>query len=220
MNARAGALFSSALRPEGGAGGASVVEAGVLSDAQLVALAHEAPADALEAIYAAYRGRIYGFLLRLVADPDVADDVTQETFTKAFGAMRTLTREHRVLPWLYRIANNAAIDHLRRRRRFSWVRLGAVHGTAEEPHEGDDHGRVADRESLRRALGGLPPENASALLLHALEGYSYQEIAAIQGVSMTAVRSRIARARTAFKAKYEQPPAADPPEPNSERQTD
>src|SRR2546429_6927881 len=102
------------------------------ADAQLVALAREAPADALEAMYGAFRGRIYTFLLRFLADPEMADDVTQETFTKAYAALDRLTREHRVLPWLYRIATNAAIDHLRRRKRFRWIHLGDVTDTPDE----------------------------------------------------------------------------------------
>jgi len=196
-------------------------ETGLPSDAQLVALAHESPSAALEMLYGAYRGRIYGFLLRLVSDPDLADDVTQDTFTKAYGAFRTLTREHRILPWLYRIANNAAVDQLRRRRRFSWLRLPSIAGTAEEPRQADEHGRVGDREGLRRALSGLPPENAAALLLHALEGYSYSEIAIIQGCSMTAVRSRIARARVSFRAAYGAEAAAAPIlRPEGKRQID
>ena len=177
-------------------------EAGAPADRQLVALAREAPADALEAMYAAYKGRIYSFLLRFLADAEMADDVTQETFTKAFGAMGRLTNEHRVLPWLYRIAANAAVDHVRRRRRFSWLRMGAIVDTSEEPHDRDEHGRVPEREHIQAVLRGLPAENAVALLLHAVEGYSYSEIAQIQEATLTAVRSRIARARAAFRLAY------------------
>jgi RNA polymerase sigma factor (sigma-70 family) len=67
----------------------------------------------------------------------------------------------------------------------------------------DDHGRVPEREQIQTVLRGLPPENAIALLLHAVEGYSYDEIAQIQGCTMTAVRSRIARARASFRRAYD-----------------
>lgn len=194
--------LSSAFRADERRTGPGPAEPGVPSDAQVLALARESPADALEVIYAAYRARIYGFLLRLVGDPETADDVTQEAFTKAYGALRSLTPQHRVLPWLYRIASNSAIDHLRRRRRFTWLRLGAIAGTSAEPSADDDQHRVADRQELQRTLRTLPPENAAALLLHALEGYSYAEIAEIQGCSLTAVRSRIARARASFRQSY------------------
>jgi RNA polymerase sigma-70 factor (ECF subfamily) len=179
-----------------------VAETGVISDAQLLALAAESQRDALDALYTAYKSRIYGFLLRFLADPELADDVTQDAFTKAFHALPKLERGTKVLPWLYRVASNTAIDHLRRRKRVTFIRIGAIHETSHEPHAADASGAVGEREHVQSVLRTLPPENAVALLLHALEGYSYKEIADIQGVSLTAVRSRIARARAAFKEGY------------------
>ena len=195
-------LFAS-LREEGTRPGHGPYEAPATpADVQLVALAREAPADGLAAMYAAYKGRIYTFLLRFLSDPETADDLTQDVFTKAYVALGSLTNDHRVLPWLYRIANNAAIDHVRRRRRFTWLRVGKLAGTGEEPVMPDEHGRVPERDQVRAVLATLPPEQATALLLHSLEGYSYKEIAEIQGCTLTAVRSRIARGRAAFKVSY------------------
>ncbi len=179
-----------------------VLEQGVISDAQLLALAAESQRDGLDALYSAYKSRIYTFLLRFLADPELADDVTQEVFTKAFHALPKLERDTKVLPWLYRVASNSAIDHIRRRKRFTWIRMGAIQHTSIEPQAADVVGGAGEREHVQAVLRTLPPENAAALLLHALEGYSYKEIAEIQGVTMTAVRSRIARARAAFKAAY------------------
>jgi RNA polymerase sigma-70 factor (ECF subfamily) len=119
-----------------------------------------------------------------------------------------LQRDTKVLPWLYRVASNTAIDHIRRRKRFTWVRMGSIEHTSSEPHDIDVVGGVGEREHVQAVLRSLPPENAVALLLHALEGYSYKEIAEIQSCTMTAVRSRIARARAAFKAGYEGPEKA------------
>src|SRR5438552_16049236 len=171
-------------------------------DSRLVALARESRGEALELMYSAYKVRIYTFLLRLLADPTAADDLTQDVFTKAYQALGSLTSEHRVLPWLYRIATNTAIDHIRRRKRFTWLRVGRLAGTREEPLMKDEHGAVPERDQLRRVLATLPVEQAAALLLHALEGYSYKEIAEIQHCSVTAVRSRIARARQKFRTEY------------------
>jgi RNA polymerase sigma-70 factor (ECF subfamily) len=174
----------------------------VIADAQLVALARESRADALEAMYSAYKARIYTYLLRLLADPEGADDLTQDVFTKAYQALGSLTKEHRVLPWLYRIATNTGIDHLRRKRRFTWLRVGRLAGTGEEPVMHDHHAELPERDQVQTILAGLPGEQSTALLLHALEGYSYKEIAEIQVCSVTAVRSRLARARKAFRAAY------------------
>jgi RNA polymerase sigma-70 factor (ECF subfamily) len=66
----------------------------------------------------------------------------------------------------------------------------------------DLHGSVPERDQVRRILATLPVEQSTALLLHSLEGYSYKEIAEIQNCSVTAVRSRLARARQAFRDRY------------------
>ncbi|MDQ2951206.1 MAG: sigma-70 family RNA polymerase sigma factor [Chloroflexota bacterium] len=174
-----------------------------IADAQLIAIARESHADAIEVLYDAYKSRIYTFLLRLLADPEMADDLTQDVFTRAYQAMGTLTSEHRVLPWLYRIANNAAIDHLRRRKRFSWLRVDRLLGTSEEPYLAGAQGDVPEQDQVRAVLALLTMDQSTALLLHALEGYSYKEIAEIQGSTLAAVRSRIARGRQAFIKAYE-----------------
>ncbi|MDE3102051.1 MAG: RNA polymerase sigma factor [Chloroflexota bacterium] len=200
---RAIALAFSSLDPAARASGSrAVAPSGAPPDAQLLALALESRHEAFDALYTAYKARIYSFLLRLLGDPELADDVTQDAFTKAFQALPSLERGTKILPWLYRVASNAGIDHLRRRRRFRWLRVHEVENTRDEPRESDSSAEVSEREHVRRVLRTLPPENAAALLLHAVEGYSYKEIAEIQGASLTAVRSRIARARTAFQKVY------------------
>ena len=187
----------------------SVAEAaGLISDAQLLALAAESQRDGLDALYSTYKSRIYTFLLRFVSEPELADDITQEVFTKAFHALPKLQRDTKILPWLYRVASNTAIDQIRRRKRFTWVRMTSIQHTSAEPHDTDVVGGFGEREHVQAVLRTLPPENAVALLLHALEGYSYKEIAEIQGCTMTAVRSRISRARAAFKAGYTVPDRA------------
>src|SRR2546423_7456343 len=120
-----------------------------IADARLVALARESRGEALELIYSAYKSRIYSFLLRLLADPVGADDLTQDTFPKAYQALGSLTTEHRVLPWLYRIATNTAIDHLRRKRRFTWLRVGRLAGPGAGPVTPDLHCAVPSREQGR-----------------------------------------------------------------------
>jgi RNA polymerase sigma-70 factor (ECF subfamily) len=199
----AAVLAFSSLRADGPAGEAVLGAASAPSDAQLLALAAESQHEAFDALYVAYRSRIYSFLLRLLGEVELTDDVTQDTFTKAFTALPTLERGTKVLPWLYRVASNAGIDHLRRRRRLQWLRVHKVENTHEEPRVSDGTHELGEREHIQAILRKLPPENAVALLLHAVEGYSYKEIADIQGSTLTAVRSRIARARAAFRKDWD-----------------
>jgi RNA polymerase sigma-70 factor, ECF subfamily len=196
------ALAFSAIRSEGRAGAPVPVALGTASDVQILALAREDAHRAVEVIYSAYKMRVYTFLLRFTADPELSDDIVQETFTKALSALPGLPPDQRILPWLYRVAHNAAVDQLRRRRRFTWIRLPKIAGTRHERARDGDEQSLPEREHIKKVLKTLPPQNAAALLLHALEGYSYKEIAEIQGCSMTAVRSRIARAREAFREEY------------------
>jgi len=197
-----GAFAFAALGDAGQTASSSVEVGRGISDVQVVALARESRGEALEVMYGAYKTRIYTFLLRLLSDPESADDLTQDVFTKAYQALGSLTTEHRILPWLYRIATNTAIDHLRRKRRFTWLRVGRLAGTGEDPLMPDLHGAIPERDQVRQILSTLPVEQSTALLLHSLEGYSYKEIADIQNCSVTAVRSRLSRARKAFRDKY------------------
>ena len=210
MTASRGATLAfSALRPETKSGAAAMdTVTGSPSDVQIIALAREDAHAALEVVYGAYKVRVYTFLLRFTSDPELSDDIVQDTFTKALGALPGMSRDQKVLPWLYRVAHNAAIDQVRRRRRFQWLRLPQLAGTRHEPQSADRHAAVPEREQIEAVLRTLAPENAAALLLHALEGYSYKEIAEIQGCSLTAVRSRIARARDSFRLAYA---TTDPP---------
>ena len=171
-------------------------------DAQLVALAKVDRGQAFELLYNAYRGRIFTFLLRLSGTSAAADDLTQESFEKAYRALARLESDQKLLPWLYRIANNTAIDNLRRRTRFTWLPWLAVRGTSHESEPSDASEAASLRSDISDVLQLLPPDNAAALLLHALEGYSYAEIARIQGCTLAAARSRISRARQAFKDTY------------------
>jgi RNA polymerase sigma-70 factor (ECF subfamily) len=194
-------LAFAALRPDP-TGNEGLDLAGAPSDLQILVLAREDAHAALEIAYGAYKVRVYTFLLRFTGDPELSDDIVQDTFTKALVALPGLARDQRVLPWLYRVAHNAAIDQLRRRQRFVWIRFPKLTGTKHEPEAADRHEAIPERHHIESILRGLPPENAAALLLHALEGYSYKEIADIQGCSLTAVRSRIARGRQAFREQY------------------
>ena len=114
-----------------------------------------------------YQTAILNYLYRLVGDGDQAEDLTQETFLKAYRALGQLETgadaEARRRAWLYRIAHNAATDHLRRARRLRWLSLDDVRGLGG----GDPAEPVAARLPVGAALSALPEEHRAVLHLFA-----------------------------------------------------
>src|SRR3990172_10218363 len=107
------------------------------------------PAGDFEAIYAMSQPRIAGYLARMVGDPDVAADLTQDVFLKAFRAIGQTKPGLNVKAWLFTIATNAALDHHRHRRLLRWLPL---HGANVDPPEIDPHGHFGAKEELEDVL--------------------------------------------------------------------
>jgi RNA polymerase sigma-70 factor (ECF subfamily) len=153
-------------------------------------------------LVASYQSAILNFIYRLVGDMDVAEDLTQETFIKAYRALERLDTaadaEPRRRAWLYRIAHNTATDHLRRRARLSWLPLASVRGQGS----GDPAADVARREPIAAALAALSDDQREVLLLFTHLGLDAVEVADVLGISPEAARKRRQRAREAFEAAY------------------
>ncbi len=136
---------------------------------------------------------------RILADRDAAADVLQDTYLRAFEALRRGDFAGRagVLTWLYRIATNASIDALRRRR----VRMRPPPPPSPGPYPTDHlDARIALTE-LADLLADLPHDQRAVLVLKELEGLTSAEIAGILGISEGAVEQRLLRARTNLKKK-------------------
>jgi RNA polymerase sigma-70 factor (ECF subfamily) len=134
---------------------------------------------------------------RLVGDRDLMDDVLQEAYLKAFRNLASLRDEEALVPWLYRIVYNAAMDQLRRRYRLRQVPADEL---ADRPDPAPDPADVAvDRRDLAAALQALPPDMRAAVLLVDAEGLSYEEAAVVIGVAPGTVGSRLSRARAVLR---------------------
>ena len=161
---------------------------------------------AFAALYERYERRIYAFVYRMMGNPEDACDLTQETFLKAFRALERTDAELNVNAWLHRIASNACMDVLRRRQRLRWLPWdGAKHERASSRREDDPEGTLLGDETQRavaRALQAMSPRNRQALILREYEGLSYQDIAAVVGLSLPAVKSLLFRARQEFRDRY------------------
>jgi len=156
-----------------------------------------------EQVYEQYRERIYRYIRRLVSDQELAEDLVQETFTRAYKALPRMPKDLRMSPWLYRIATNACYDTLRRRRLITWQPLNALNHEQAGPI-GDDpqEGSGGTAELVRAALAHMPKPYRQALLLREVEGYSLSEIAATLEIAPGVVKMYLSRARDYFRQQY------------------
>jgi RNA polymerase sigma factor (sigma-70 family) len=163
-------------------------------DEKLIAMARAGNAGAFETIVDRYQGRLLGFCRQMLGSTEDAEDVLQEVFVNAYRAMLADEREINLRPWLYRIARNRCLNHLRKphadaQESMDMVPAVEASSTAEKVH---------NREEFRQILSDvnkLPETQRSALLLREMDALSYEEIAAAMDTTVPSVKSLLVRAR-------------------------
>jgi RNA polymerase sigma-70 factor (ECF subfamily) len=146
--------------------------------------------DAFETLFARHAERVRGFLARMVRDGPLAEDLLQTTFLSVIRARGRYEPGTPVVPWLLTIAANAARDSLRHHRRVeAFSKVEPLEGSAVLPGVGDP----GLRKQLEEALQQLPADQREAVILSKVEGWSFEEIAALQGGSVGAARLRAYR---------------------------
>ncbi len=168
------------------------------SDEQLVSLVRQGNHDAFRAIYDRYQPRVFAYIRHMLgsASSQDAEDVLQDTFTRVYTALRVDQRRISLRAWVFRIAHNRCIDHLRRPGPPTMELFEAAGQPLHEPFV-----EVQRREELQRLLtdiAHLPERQRSALLLREINGLSYRDVAAVLKVTVPAVRSLLVRARVAL----------------------
>ncbi len=166
------------------------------SEADLVARLRGGDAGAFDALYEAYRARIFGFLARMAGRRDLAEDLLQETFLRLAARARSLAPDTRPGAWLFTVARNLYISHCR----ASMLDADRRGGMAREPATGGpspfDHAAASELGvRLERALAALSPAHREVLLLIAVERMEHEEAAAVLELSREALRQRLSRAR-------------------------
>ena len=183
-----------------------------LTDQEVVLMARAGREAAYRELIRRYERPIFALLFRMVRDRELAEDLSQETFIKALNAIESYRPEFKFSSWIFKIANNAAIDHLRRRELDTLSLDGSPH--AETPG-GDAGHRAPDRRAAgvaarrgrgqgagrrdRGAIGRLRPEYRSCILLRHVEGRAYEEIAEILDLPLGTVKTYIHRARNELR---------------------
>ncbi len=174
-------------------------------EAVLIQRASKGDTGAFETLVLTYEKGVYNLAFRLVSDREDAMDITQDVFLKAYQALPRFRGDSRFSTWIYRVCVNASLDHLRKKQKMASYSLdeplsfkeSSVTREIEDENE-DVQGSVETRflgQAVLSTLKDLNPAHRVIILLSDVQGYSYQEIADILGLSMGTVKSRLHRAR-------------------------
>ncbi len=164
------------------------------SDERLIALTRRGQHAAFETLFSRYHSRLLSFCRHMLGSREDAEDVLQEVFAAAFNAVLADQRAINVRPWLYRIARNRSLNHLRRASAIG-VDSMDVHFADQGLSTGD---QVMRRESFRQLIGDvqqLPETQRTALLLREIDALSYDQIALAMETTVPSVKSLLVRAR-------------------------
>lgn len=152
----------------------------------------------VEDLFGKHHNEIYAYLIRMIRDPELAADLTQDAFVKAYRAYNNLEKPENARAWLYQIAHRVALDHIRRQKivRFlPWT--GESRGAVPSAEHLVMEGRLSG--DLQRALARIPERQRAALLLAEIHDLTGLELAAALGVSHVAARALLTRARESLR---------------------
>jgi RNA polymerase sigma-70 factor (ECF subfamily) len=187
-----------------------------LPDADVVVLAQKGREPAFRELIRRYERPVFSLIYRMVRDSTAAEDLAQDSFIKVLNHLDKYRPEFKFSSWLFKIANNVAIDHLRRRHLDTISMDGSPHASTATEIEATsfelaDGGESALDELASRELGAaievaiakLRPEYRNCIMLRHVEGRSYEEIAATLDLPLGTVKTYIHRARHQLREELE-----------------
>jgi len=162
---------------------------------------------AFEAIVQRYERQIFSFVYRMMGDADDAYDLTQDCFVRAYRSLGSTSADLNVSAWLHRIASNACLDVLRRRKRIRWLPWDNTkheHLLGSRSSDEPERTTVSQEVShiVQETLSRMTPRNRAALIMREYEGLSCEEIGEVLGLSRSAVKSVLFRGREEFRKLY------------------
>lgn len=182
------------------------------TDQDVVALAKQGSEAAFRELVRRYERPVFSLVFRMVRNRELAEDLSQETFIKVLNALNSYRAEFKFSSWVFKIANNAAIDHLRKRELDTLSLEGSPHAETPEMVEAtalqigeraeSQLEEVENRElgrTIEEAIDRLRPEYRSCILLRHVEGRTYEEIADILSLPLGTVKTYIHRARNELR---------------------
>lgn len=162
-------------------------------DADLITAASDGDTAAFGELVQRYRDSVVNVVYRISGDPNLAEEATQEAFVRAWQKLGSYRRDSSFRSWVYRIAINAALDCLRRRKDTVGVDLNTFVDGKDGPEA--EFIKQERARQVQSAVLGLPENSRSVLVLREYEGLSYREIADTLGIPMGTVMSRLNYAR-------------------------
>ena len=189
----------------GNQGDSSQVEAG--RERELITRAQQGDRAAFAALVRQHQDEVYTLARRLVGDPHLASDVAQEALIRAWRALPKFRGDSRLSTWLYRVTVNTAWTHRERARRHRSASLDEY--TQVPAPCGADHPEVAGeilelRGRLRAALDNLPESQRRVVVMKDIYGWSHADIAESMGITVTAAKVRLHRARARLARDLEE----------------
>jgi RNA polymerase sigma-70 factor (ECF subfamily) len=179
-----------------------------LPDADVVSLAQQGRESAFRELVRRYERPVFTLIYRMVRDREAAEDLAQDTFIKVLNHIDKYRPEFKLSSWLFKIANNVAIDHLRKRHVETISIDGSPHASSASEIEATSFEVSIRQESaleemesrelgsaIEQAIARLRPEYRSCIMLRHVEGRSYEEIAATLDLPLGTVKTYIHRAR-------------------------
>ena len=191
-------------------------ELGALPDADVVRLAQQGRELAFRELVRRYERPVFSLVFRMVRDRETAEDLAQDAFVKVLNHIDKYSPEFKFSSWLFKIANNVAIDHLRRRRLDTISMDGSPHASTASEVEATTLNLESEQESaldeleakelgsaIERAIATLRPEYRACIMLRHVEGRAYEEIAATLDLPLGTVKTYIHRARHELRKALE-----------------
>ncbi|MEN9507707.1 MAG: hypothetical protein RLZZ621_270 [Gemmatimonadota bacterium] len=191
-------------------------ELGTLPDADVVRLAQLGRESAFRELVRRYERPVFSLVFRMVRDRETAEDLAQDTFVKVLNHIDRYSPDFKFSSWLFKIANNVAIDWLRRRRLDTVSMDGSPHASTASEIEASALELEADQETaleelesrelgaaIEQAIAKLRPEYRACIMLRHVEDRSYEEIAATLDLPLGTVKTYIHRARHELRKALE-----------------
>ncbi|HEV7375343.1 MAG TPA: sigma-70 family RNA polymerase sigma factor [Pyrinomonadaceae bacterium] len=180
-----------------------------VADRELVTRAVAGREDSFEELVRRYQRPIAAYVYRMVGDYDAALDLTQEVFIKVYNSLSRYRPEFKFSTWIYKIAHNSAVDHLRRHCTREQSLMNEFDGEQRElpiesrrPSPEQESERAERRAEIEQVVQGLPTAYRELVLLRHSHDLSYDEIALVTGLPLGTVKNRLFRAREVMRHQF------------------